>query len=450
MGDMTNPTDLGNAQRFVAQHGDDVRFVHASRTWLVWDGRRWAKNETGEVMLRAKQTARSIMLEAAELPDTKACNALAQHALRSEGQRSLNAMVELATTEPSIPVQPMALDADGWLLNCLNGTLDLRTGELREHRREDLITKVTKVGYDRDAYCETFARFIERILPDPEVQMFVQRAAGYTLLGDPREEVLFFVYGPPASGKSTLLEGMKAALADYAATADFETFLQRRDSGGPRPDIARLAGARYVASLEVDDGKHLAAGLVKQLVGRDTITARALYAAEFEFRPQFTLWLAANDEPKVSDADAALWRRIVQIPFDQTIPAEERDPDIKASIIDPKRSGPALLAWMVQGLRDYLAGGLRPPEAVRRATEAYRDRQDPLREWFAECLEVHPAASSTAAELFASYCGWCDRAGVRNRMSRVQLGKRLTQRGFHSRGDRSNTREGLQPSREVA
>lgn len=443
MGERENLTDLGNARRLVAHHGDDLRFVPAWRTWLVWDGRRWAPDETGDVMRRAKSTARGIVLEAAETTDQQECRALALHGLRSESKHALCAMIELAQTEPGIPVQPIELDSDAWLLSCQNGTLDLRTGALREHRRDDLITKVAAVPYDPDAYCETLGRFVGRILPGAELQAFVQRAAGYSLIGDPREEVLFFAYGPPASGKSTLLEAIRSTLGEYAATADFETFLQRRDSGGPRPDIARLAGARFVASTEVDDGKQLASGLVKTLVGRDTITARQLYSKEFEFRPSFTLWLAANDEPRVSESDGALWRRILQVPFDQSIPEGERDPDVKATLASPDRSGSAVLAWMVQGLRDYMRLGLRPPDAVRRATDAYRERQDPLREWFDECLIVDPEATATASELYTSFTSWCERAGIRRPMSRVQLGKKLTQRGFSARRDSVHTREGL-------
>ena len=444
MGDSEALTDLGNVRRLVAHHGDDLRFVSAWSTWLCWDGRRWARDETGEVMRRAKATARALTHEAVELPESRAREEHLRHALRSEQHRALVAMVELAKTEPGISARVTDLDSDPWVLNVQNGTLDLRTLELRPHQREDGLTRCCAVPFDADACDDTFARFVERILPDAETQYFVQRALGYSLLGVPREEVLFFVHGPPASGKSTLLEGVKRALGDYATTADFETFLQRRD-GGPRPDIARLAGVRFVASVEVDDGKRLAAGLVKTLTGGDTVTARFLYGRDFEFRPAFKLWLAANDEPRVSDADDALWRRILEVPFAESIPEAERDPAVKAALTDPEQCGAALLAWMVAGLREYLADGLRPPAAVRRATDAYRARMDPLTEWWDERIEVAPEASATVGELFASYLAWAEGAGVRKPMSPKSFGQRLTKRGFGAQPDAAHTRIGIRP-----
>ena len=277
-------------------------------------------------MLRlAKDTVTSIYSEAAEAPDEKTRTELATWALRSEAVERIKAMLSLAESEPDIPVEPKCLDADPMLLNCDNGTVDLHTGKLREHRRQDLITKLALVIYDLDARSDLWDEFLsEATGGDDALVIFLQRAAGYSLTGDTSEEVLFFIHGPQAAGKSTFVEAIKTVLGGYATTADFEAFLSRREVGGPRNDIARLAGSRFVASIEVDEGKKLAEGLVKMLTGGDTVTARKLYQEAFEFRPTFKLWLAANHTPRVREDDEAMWRRILTVPFIHTVPKGQR------------------------------------------------------------------------------------------------------------------------------
>ncbi|MGI8597500.1 MAG: DNA primase family protein, partial [Thermoleophilaceae bacterium] len=287
-------TDYGNAERLVSAHGGDLRYAHGLG-WLAWDGRRWRRDLDGEVERRAKATVRALYREAGSLEDEGERKALASWARKSEAAPRIAAAIALARTESAVVVGPGALDGAPLLLNVVNGTLDLRTGELREHRREDLLTKLAPVAWVPGSRDPAWERFLEHTTGgDAELAAFLQRAAGYTLTGDTGEEVLFFAHGPTATGKSTLLEALGATLGEYAVTADFDTFLARRGDPGVRTDIARLAGARLVASLEVEDGKHLAEGLLKQLTGGDTVTARFLYSDAFEFAPAFKLWLAAN------------------------------------------------------------------------------------------------------------------------------------------------------------
>jgi len=203
---------------------------------------------------------------------------------------------------------------------------------------------------------------------DGELADFLQRYFGYCLTGSVAEEKLAFVHGRGGTGKSTFMEALKAVFGEYAVTADFETFLARKATGGPRPDIARLAGARLVTSIEVDDGKRLAEGLVKQLTGGDTVTARELYAKEFEFVPQFKLVLVANHAPTVHSDDEAMWRRILRVPFDNAIPEAGQDRSVKLILRDPAVSGPAILAWLVEGCLQWQREGLRVPTVVTDAT----------------------------------------------------------------------------------
>jgi putative DNA primase/helicase len=422
-------TDLGNARRFIARHGQNLRYCDLWRTWLGWDGVRWVADNTGAVWRLAKETVTAMYEDAAALQDENARTDLAKHTLKSESEARIRAMIELAKTEPGIPIVPAELDADPWLLNVKNGTVDLRTGKLRPQRRDDRLTKLAPVAYDPDVRADLWESFLARILPDPELRAFVQRAVGYSITGLTTEERLFFAYGPTATGKSTFLGAITAALGEYAMTADFETFLARPNvTGGPRNDIARLAGARLVVSQEVDDGKRLAEGLIKQVTGGDRISARFLHKETFEFEPAFTLWLSANNRPRVRHDDDALWRRILQIPFVVQIPEGERSPTLKARL-RAEEVGSAVLAWAIRGCLQWQHSGLGVPPAVRETTEEYRGEMDPLREFLADRCVLAPTASVQLTELWNAYQQWSRDANERWPIDRKRFTKVLAARG---------------------
>ena len=406
-------TDLGNAQRLVSAHGADLRYCYSSKTWLVWDDQRWVEDVTGAVIRTAKETVRSMYESASGIVNDDQRTALISHAQRSESEARLKAMIELAKSEPSIPVTPDLLDSDPWLLNVLNGTIDLRTGRLIPHERKHLITKLAPVAYGPDARLSAWDEFLAQATgADPELSGFLQRGVGYCLTGNVSEEVIFFIHGPAATGKSTFLESIKAVLGEYARTADFETFLSSRRTGGPRNDIARLAGSRLVASIEVDQGKRLAEGLVKMITGGDTVTARHLYRESFEFRPTFKLWLSANHAPRIYADDDAMWRRILRVPFEQIIPKADRDPRVKATLCDPAKAGPAILSWAVKGCLEWQERGLAVPDIVQKATDAYRLEEDPIREFVEDCCNVEPNAWTATKDLRKAYKGWCEENDV--------------------------------------
>jgi putative DNA primase/helicase len=421
-------TDSGNAIRFARQHGEDVRFCWAWNAWLAWDDKRWARDPGDGVVARAKDTARRIYTEAAQETDADRRKAIGAWATRSESEPGIRRMLELAKSEPGIPVTPGELDRDVFLLNTPSGTLETRTLALRPHSREDLITRITAAPYSSGARHAVFEAYLDRVLPDEAVRAFVQRAAGYCITGSTAEEVLFFGHGPMASGKSTMLKALRMVFGDYATTADFASFTERR-ADGPKEDIARLAGARLVVSVEVKDGTRIAEGLVKWLTGGDNITARRLYEQSFEFIPQFKLMLAANHRPKARDDDDAFWRRIIEIPFTESIPESERDPAVKATLCDPAQAGPAILAWAAEGAAAWFQGGLAIPEAVRHATQAYRQDMDPLAPFLAACCVLEVEASITAGELRAAYDAWVKEEGIRHPLGGQAWGERLRARG---------------------
>ncbi len=429
-------SELGNAQRFTILHKGSYKYCPELDKWLVWDSTRWAVDNTGAVKRAAKEVVMSLYAEAAAASDDEEREAIVRHAMKSEKRHAIEAMINLAESEPGMFISFHELDRDPWLLNCKNGTINLKTGELYKHRKEDFISLISPVEYQNPPNREAqrvWTSFLERILPDPDVRDFVQRAAGYSITGDTSEEKLFFPYGPPATGKSTFLCALQAALGDYAATADFETFLVRNRAGsGPRNDIARLAKKRLVISLEVSDGARLAEALICQLTGGDTVTARFLYREAFEFVPAFKLWLAANHRPRLnSDKTAGIWRRILQIPFDVQIPPEERDPKLKAFLKDPTQGGPAVLAWLVEGCLKWQTEGLGDvPQAIVETTEEYRAEMDPLKDFLNDVCIINPLAKVANSRLFSAYEEWCRENGERFPLGRKRFTQLLKNYGF--------------------
>lgn len=399
-----NLTDLGNAERLRDKFGGRIRHCAALDVWLIWDGTRWKQDEQREIHHRGAETVRAIYAEAADGVTLQEREAIAKHATKSEAVARIEAMISLARSLPEIAILVTDLDTDRWALNCLNGTLDLRTGILRPHDPADLLTKRCPVIYDAAAALPLWDRFIsETTGDDEEFAAFLQRIAGYTLQGDPSEEVIVFPHGPGATGKSTLLEALKATLGDYALTADFEAFLKKRGDGGIRTDIARLAGARFVVSIEVDDGKRLAEGLVKTISGGDTVTARHLYQKSFEYHPDFTLWLAANHAPKVNADDDAMWRRILRLPFTNIVPKAARDPQVKATLRNPGIAGAAILAWAVRGCLEWQRDGLGIPQVVENATETYRREMNPFADFVDGCCDISPQAWTATERIWSAY-----------------------------------------------
>jgi len=418
-------TDLGNARRLVERHGRNLRYCFAWGKWLAWRGSRWVPDQDGEVARLAKETVESIFVEAIKLTDPERKQLLA-HAFRSESESRIRAMIELAKTEAGISVTPDQLDSDPWLLNCLNGTIDLRTGELHDHRRENLCTKLVPVGFDPEAQCPIWDSFLERILgQNLELIKFLRRAVGYSLTGLTTEQILVFLYGTGANGKTTFIETMRHLFADYSQQADFTTLLEKKNDG-PRNDLASLKGARFVAAVEAAEGRQLAEAVIKQTTGGDTIRARFLYHEFFEFKPQFKLFLVANHKPRIAGTDEAIWRRIRLIPFAVTIPKEERDQQLPEKL---ERELPGILTWAVRGCRSWQKNGLGEPAEVSEATAAYRREMDILADFIDESCVVGPQEVVEAGQLYRVFKAWCENNGEEP-LTQKKLGEKLRERGF--------------------
>ena len=420
-----NFTDVGNAERFATRHGDKLRHCPENKRWYFYDGKRW-NSEIGEEKAKqlAIETVRAIAKDADDVIDKSEREEILKWSMSSESAYKIEAMLSLAKN--LMIYYAKEFDRDDFLFNCANGTIDLRTGILRKHRPEDIITKLSPVHYVPEAKFAVWDNFIETSTGgNSEIKEFLQVAIGYSLTGSVSEEILILIHGPTAAGKSTLLEAIKAALGDYATTADFETFIKRKQIGGARNDIARLAGTRFVVSIEVDEGKELAEGLVKLMTGGDTVAARFLYKESFEFVPQCKLWLACNHAPRANDRDDAIWRRIIRIPFEHTIPEEKRDPKVKQALRDPKIAGPAILAWAIQGCLQWQQKGLAVPASIKTATKQYRDEQDPLKDFFENECEFGDNCYIAVIALRQRYDDWAKGIGLQYTLDPQQFNARL-------------------------
>jgi len=444
-------SDYTNALALVRDHGQDLRYCYPWKSWLVWTASHWKRDTSGAVVRMAKQTIKRLARHAEDLDDDTAVTALLAHVKSSLATAKLKALVESAQSEPGIPVQPEDLDGDRWLLNCTNGTLDLRTGIPRPHRQADLLTKCLPVAYDPHAACPTWERFFWRIMggttrdEDTEDMTagalenrqaadqrakrligFLQRAIGYSLTGETREQCLFVLHGSGANGKSTCLEVLQTLLGDYAQSTPSASLLAKDRHDGIPNDIARLRGARLVTAVEIGQGRRLNEELMKRLTGQDTMTARFLHAEFFDFRAEFKLFIACNHLPTITGTDHAIWRRIRLIPFTVTIPETEQDKDLPAKL---QAELPGILRWAVEGCLAWQREGLGTPEEVIEATKDYRASMDVFEGFLAdECYRL-PGAQAKASELYDSYERWCNANDV-EALNKRAFGMRLSDSGF--------------------
>jgi putative DNA primase/helicase len=430
--DNRHTTDVGNAERFSAQHGADVRYCHVWGKWLVWDGRRWAEDTTGEIMRRAKRTARSIYVEASNADDKQEREILGKWAALSERRDRLAAMIDLSKSEQPIPVSVESLDSDAWLLNCQNGTIDLRSGELREHRRDDYLTKVAPVEYPDRATGdpELWLAVLERIFAGrKQLIQFVQRLMGASLVGEVQEQILPILYGKGANGKTVLIETWCGLLgSDFAMKAPHDLLMASKTGRHPT-ELADLRGKRLVAAVETEDGGRLSEARVKELTGGDKIRARRMREDFWEFPPSHTVVLATNHKPVVRGTDHAIWRRLRLIPFSVTIPDHQQDKELTTKL---KAEWPRILQWAVKGCSDWQTDGLKAPDEVMLATKEYRSDSDVLEQFIEECCIVGQQYEAGASELYSAYKSWAEKR-YEWAENQTRFGNQLAEREYEKR-----------------
>jgi len=416
-------TDVGNADRLVAQHGDQIRYVDSWNSWLAWDGTRWATDPRSvRVIELAKDVPRQLWKASPDLTGDERSRQI-KWATHSERAPTLDAMVKLA--RGSMAISHNDLDQYHWELNCENGAVDLTTGQLRDHDPERMATKLAPVRYDPNATAPTWDGFLRRIMPDDDLRRYLQVAVGYALTGDVGEQVLFLLIGDGANGKSTFLTMVTRMLGDYAATAPKDLLLATRHEPHPT-GLTVLHGARFVSAVETEANQKLAEAQVKQLTGGDTITARRMRQDFWDFSPTHKIFLAANHKPRIAGEDHAIWRRLRLVPFAETIPEDEQDPQLVAKLTDEL---PGILTWAVQGCLRWQSEGLQTPDVVSAAVAAYRTDEDWLQRFVEDKeLILGHGGSMPTAKLQDLYRAWTQETGEQH-VGTKAFGNKLRLRG---------------------
>lgn len=400
-------TDLGNAQRLKKLFGSDIRFSHPYKNWIVWDGKRWNLDRTAVLEQFARETVKSIYDEGFKSTDNEKRQKLIGFALKSESSKGIRSMIELAKSEPGIPILPEDFDKDKMLFNAQNGTIDLRTGELKPHTKDSLITKISPVVFDKKAKCPIFDAFLDKIFQgNKNIIKYIQRKCGYILTGETREEEIDILYGIGGNGKSKLTDEIVFIMGDYHQKANVETIQEQAKKNGssPSPDVACLKGARLVTVSEPGKGIHLNEQRIKDWTGRDVIKARHLHEEPFDFKPEFKLWIYTNYKPIIKGQDRGIWRRVKLVPFEVSISKEEEDKELDKKLM-AESSG--ILNWMIQGCLEWQGDGLNVPDEILQATADYKDEMDVFSDYLKECCDIDKGAREYNLPLWNVYRAWC-------------------------------------------
>lgn len=437
--------DIGNAERFDTQHRGGVRYVPEWRSWIVWDGQKWAADTGGvRVTAFAKMTARALYdeldllridLQAAASESERErlverVKLLLRHAKRSASDPGVRAMLKLAESEPGIAVVPSMLDADVHILNTPTGIIDLRTGDVRRHDPAALCTRMTSAAYDPHAACPFWLETLRLVFDgDAERIRYLQRIVGLALHGNPGERILPFGSGPGCNGKTSVADGVVGVLGAYGSVGDAGAILLAKNSGGPNEDIADLHGQRLVVLPELPRGR-LNTERVKKLTGGDRIAARRLFGHRFEFKPTHTFVVFGNELPEVPESSVATWDRLRVIPFTHQFTDEEKLPRVEVERrLRDEASG--ILAWCVAGAVGYHRDGLGDePVSVRRATVQYREDEDIVGQFLDECAILDEADAWTpSAAIYDAYKAWAAANGLKPE-SQQWIIKRLVEAGL--------------------
>lgn len=389
-------TEDGLATAFTRRYGEDWRYCAQWGKWLVWTGIRWNPDQ----LLYIQHLSRNICRAASFKADTPRLRA------RLASSSTISAVERIARSDPKHASMAEHWDADVWLLNTPGGVVDLRSGVIRSHDRADRMTKVCTAVPQGD--CPTWRGFLSDVTGgDAELMVYLQRMVGYCLTGVTSEHALFFLYGTGANGKSVFVNVIATILGDYAANAPMDTFMETRSDRHPT-DLAGLRGARFVASIETEQGRRWNESKIKTITGGDKVSARFMRQDFFDYTPHFKLVIAGNHKPSIRNVDEAMKRRLHLIPFTVTIPPERRDGKLTEKLLQ-ERDG--ILAWALEGCLLWQQSGLKQPQSVMDATEEYFEAEDAMGRWIEDRCVLHGNAKALTFELFNDWKQWAETNG---------------------------------------
>lgn len=416
--------DTGNAQRFKDNYGEIVRFSYIRKGWFHYNGKTWAMDQEGHIKSLADKTIEKMKEETVYVPEGSdeetMKKAFDKHVKATRSSRGKTSM--LKETEHLLSIKPEEFDSDKNLFNVQNGYLDLKTGTLHNHDRNKFFTKISSVEYTDKADCPMWMEFLNTIFDgDQSLINYIQRAVGYSLSGSTEEQIMFILHGNGRNGKSVFLDIITEIFGNYSINIQPQTIMVKQQTSGANSDIARLSGARFVTTTEPNEGVRFDEGLVKQLTGGDKVTARFLYGDEFDFNPEFKLWMATNHKPIIRGTDDGIWRRLAIIPFTVQIPLNKVDKRLKHKL---KREMKAILNWMSEGYSLWRESGLQEPECIRLQRAQYRVEMDSVETFIEECCLVTPNGKVKSKAFYQAYREWAKENG-QYMMSSTKLGREM-------------------------
>lgn len=432
-------TDTGNAHRLFDKFGSIVRYSYNRKKWFYWDGKVWRQDESGEVKKLADVICDDIKREAFISQDEKTQMDLLKWANKTAGSKGKEAMIKECQHLDGIPASQDDFDSYSDYMNCQNGIVNLRNGELIPHDSNFMMSKICYSEYDASGKKpELWMSFLDDVTNhNKALQEYIQRAIGYSLTGSNEEQCAYFLYGIGNNGKSTFLDTIADLFGGYAANAQPETIMMKRfGDGGAGSDIARLKGSRFVTSEEPTEGVRLNEGLLKQLTGGSKVTCRFLYGDEFEYTPEFKIWIATNHKPIIRGTDLGIWRRIKLIPFEVNIPKDKVDKNLKYKL---RKEFPQILRWAVEGCIKWRKYGMSEPQCILDAVKEYKQEMDLLAGFVEQCIEIdyNGDLKVPANELFKAYSRWAKDNNEYEMSSKkffTEIGKKLPEKGRNGRG----------------
>ena len=435
-------TDTGNAQRLFDRFGHLIRYSYNRKKWYFWTGKQWILDEMGEVKKLADDICEDLKREAWAIQDEDMQEAAFKFAKASANTTRKEAMIKECQHLRNIPAAPDDFDAYPNYLNCQNGIINLRNGELMPHDPNFMMSKICDCEYDIEHKTpKMWLRFLDDITNgDKGLQDYIQRSVGYSISGSNAEQCAYFLYGMGNNGKSTFLDTIADMLGGYAMNVQPDTLmLQSRlgsAGGGANSDVARLKSARFVTCEEPTEGMRLNEGLLKQLTGGSKVTARHLYGDEFEFTPEFKIWCATNHKPVIRGTDFGIWRRIKLVPLEVNIPKDKVDKNMKYKL---RQEFPQILAWTVEGCMKWQASGLEEPVCVVESTKDYRNEMDLVAGFIEQCIMIDYAACERvmASDLFYVYRQWAKQNNEWEMSSKrffTEVSKKLPEKGRSGKG----------------
>lgn len=438
--------DTGNAARFTDNFGEIVRYSYTRKNWYFYNDKTWELDQEGKVKNLVDEILNKMKKEPVyvsdNMPEEDAQKALQKHIKYSRGSNGKTNM--LKESQHLIPINPEAFDKDKHLLNVQNGYIDLKSGNLNNHDKEKYFSKIASIEYTDKIDYPLWDDFLMQIFDgDRPLINYIQRAVGYSLSGSTEEQVMFILHGNGRNGKSVFLDILTEMLGNYTTNIQPQTLMVKPMSGSANGDIARLQGARLVTTTEPNDGMRFDEGLVKQITGGDTVTARFLYGDEFDYDPEFKLWMATNHKPFIRGTDDGIWRRMAIIPFSVQIPEHKVDKNLKYKL---RGEMTAILNWAVEGYQEWQRIGLNEPNIIKQQRQEYRTEMDVVELFIEECCTRKKGEREKASDLYSIYSSWA-KENNQHLYSNTKFGKEMSNK-FQRIKSGTNYYVGIQLRRE--